>query len=151
MAHIDLQPVAYRGTTAVLPDLLAGRLTLSFANIANALPLVREGKLRGFAVTSIRRSGAAPDLPTMAESGFPGFEAVPWFGLMAPAGTPPAILAKIHGETVRVLAMPDVKKRLAELGLDLIGGSPAEFAAAIESETPQWAKIIKAAGIRASE
>jgi tripartite-type tricarboxylate transporter receptor subunit TctC len=102
-------------------------------------------------VTSIRRSGAAPDLPTMAESGFPGFEAVPWFGLMAPAGTPPAILAKIHGETVRVLAMPDVKKRLAELGLDLIGGSPAEFAAAIESETPQWAKIIKAAGIRASE
>jgi tripartite-type tricarboxylate transporter receptor subunit TctC len=70
---------------------------------------------------------------------------------MAPAGTPPAILAKIHGETVRVLAMPDVKKRLAELGLDLIGGSPAEFAAAIESETPQWAKIIKAAGIRASE
>jgi tripartite-type tricarboxylate transporter receptor subunit TctC len=151
MAHIDLQPVAYRGTTAVLPDLLAGRLTLSFANIANALPLVREGKLRGFAVTSIKRSGAAPDLPTMAESGFSGFEAVPWFGLMAPAGTPPAILAKIHSETVKVLAMPDVKKRLAELGLDLIGGSPAEFAAVIESETPQWAKVIKAAGIRASD
>jgi tripartite-type tricarboxylate transporter receptor subunit TctC len=151
MAHIDLQPVAYRGTTAVLPDLLAGRLTLSFANIANALPLVREGKLRGFAVTSIKRSGAAPDLPTMAESGFPGFEAVPWFGLMAPAGTAPAIVDKIHAETVRVLAMPDVQAKLAQLGIDLIGGSPAEFAAAINAETPQWAKLIKSAGIRASE
>jgi tripartite-type tricarboxylate transporter receptor subunit TctC len=151
MAHIDLQPVAYRGTTALLPDLLAGRLTLSFANISNALPLVREGKLRAFAVTSIRRSGAAPDLPTMAESGFPGFEAVPWFGLMAPAGTPPAVVDKINRETAKVLAMPDVQRRLAELGVDLIGGSPAELAAVIASETPQWAKVIKAAGIKASE
>jgi tripartite-type tricarboxylate transporter receptor subunit TctC len=151
MAHIDLQPVAYRGTTAVLPDLLAGRLTLSFANIANALPLVREAKLKGFAVTSIKRSGAAPDLPTMAESGYPGFEAVPWFGLMAPAGTPPAIIDKVHRETLRVLAMPEVRRRLDELGIDLIGGSPAEFAAVIKSETTQWAKVIKAAGIRASE
>jgi len=151
MAHIDLQPVAYRGTTAVLPDLLAGRLTLSFANISNALPLVREGKLRGFAVTSIRRSGAAPDLPTMAESGFPGFEAVPWFGLMAPAGTPPAVVDKIQRETAKVLAMPEVQRRLAELGVDLIGGSPTEFAAVIASEMPQWAKVIKAAGIRPSE
>jgi tripartite-type tricarboxylate transporter receptor subunit TctC len=151
MAHIDLQPVAYRGTTAVLPDLLAGRLTLSFANIANVLPLVREGKLRGFAVTSIKRSGAAPDLPTMAESGYPGFEAVPWFGLMAPAGTPAAIIDKIHRETAKVLALPEVRKRLDELGIDLIGGSPAQFAAAIASETPQWAKLIRAAGIRSTE
>ena len=151
MAHIDLQPVAYRGTTAVLPDLIAGRLTLSFANIANALPLVRDGKLRGFAVTSVKRSGAAPDLPTMAESGYPGFEAVPWFGLMAPAGTPAAIIAKIHDEIVNVLAQPEVRRRLDDLGIDLIGGSPAEFAAAIASETPQWAKLIKAAGIRSIE
>jgi tripartite-type tricarboxylate transporter receptor subunit TctC len=107
--------------------------------------------LRAFAVTSIRRSGAAPDLPTMAESGFPGFEAVPWFGLMAPAGTPPAIVDRIQRETVKVLAMPEVQKRLAELGVDVIGSSPAEFAAVIASETPQWAKVIKAAGVRASE
>jgi len=151
MAQIDIQPVAYRGTTAMLPDLLAGRVSMSFANIANALPLVREGKLRGFAVSSIKRSAAAPDLPTMAESGYPGFEAVPWFGLMAPAGTPPAVIDKLHRETVKVLAMPEVSKRMDELGLDLIGGSPDEFAAAIRSETPQWAKVIKAAGIRASE
>ncbi len=151
MAQIDIQPIAYRGTTGMLPDLLAGRVSMSFANIANALPLVREGKLRGFAVSSIKRSAAAPDLPTMAESGYSGFEAVPWFGLMAPAGTPPAVIAKLHRETVKVLAMPEVRKRLDELGLDLIGGSPDEFAVAIRSETPQWAKVIKAAGIRASE
>jgi tripartite-type tricarboxylate transporter receptor subunit TctC len=88
MPHVDIQPVAYRGTTAMLPDLLAGRLTMSFANISNALPLVREGRLRTFAVTSRVRSAVAPELPTMAESGYPGFEAVPWFGLLAPAGTP---------------------------------------------------------------
>jgi tripartite-type tricarboxylate transporter receptor subunit TctC len=148
MAHLDIQPVAYRGTTAVLPDLLAGRITLSFANIANALTLVREGKLRGLAVSSIKRSVAAPELPTMAELGYPGFEAVPWFGLMAPAGTPAAVTDKIDRETQRVLAEPDVRKKLAELGLDLIAGGPAEFAEAIKTETPQWAKLIKAAGIK---
>jgi tripartite-type tricarboxylate transporter receptor subunit TctC len=151
MAHLDIQPVAYRGTTAILPDLLGGRLTMAFGNLVNVLPLMRDGKLRGFAVTSIKRSGAAPDLPTMAESGYPGFEAVPWFGMMAPAGTPRAIIDKLHRETAKVLAMPDVHKRLDELGLDLIGGSPEEFAAVIKAETPQWAKVIREAGIRASE
>jgi tripartite-type tricarboxylate transporter receptor subunit TctC len=151
MAHVDIRPVAYRGTTGMIPDLLSGRVSMSFANIVNALPLVREGKLRGFAVSSIKRSGAAPDLPTMAELGYPGFEAVPWFGLMAATGTPRAIVDKIHRETVRVLALPDVRKRLDELGLDLIGGSPEEFAAVIRSETPQWAKVIREAGIGASE
>jgi tripartite-type tricarboxylate transporter receptor subunit TctC len=151
MAKVDVRPVAYRGSTAVMPDMLAGRLSMFFGNIVNVLPLVREGKLRAFAVTSLKRSAAAPDLPTMAESGFPGFEAVPWFGLMAPAGTPPAIIDKLHRETVRVLAMPDVRKRLEELGLDVIGNSPAEFAAVIRSETPHWAKVIKEAGIKLSE
>ncbi len=151
LAHVDIQPVAYRGTTAVLPDLLAGRLTMSFANISNALSLVREGKLRTFAVSSRQRSAAAPDIPTMAESGYPGFEAVPWFGLMAPAGTPRAIIEKVHRETVRVLAMPEVQKSLGTLGLDLIGNSPEQFAAVIKAEIPQWAAVIKGAGIRAAE
>src|SRR6266571_4350965 len=151
MAHLDIQPVAYRGTTALLPDLLAGRVTLSFGNIVNVLPLVREGRLRAFAVTSIKRSAIASDLPTMDESGFPGFEAVPWFGLMAPAGTPPAIVDRVHRDTARILAMPDVRKKLNDLGLDVIGGSPAELAAAIEREIPQWAKVIKQAGIKANE
>jgi tripartite-type tricarboxylate transporter receptor subunit TctC len=151
MAHIDVEPVAYRGTTAVLPDLLAGRLTFSFANIVNALPLVREGKLRAFAVTSLKRSAAAPELPTMAESGYPGFEAVPWFGLLAPAGTPPVIVDAIYRETARCLADPQVRTRFESLGLDMVGNSPAEFSALIKAEIPQWATVIKGAGIKLNE
>jgi tripartite-type tricarboxylate transporter receptor subunit TctC len=148
MAHVDIVPVAYRGTTAFIPDLLAGRVTMSFANIANAMPLVREGKLRALAITSVKRSALAPDLPTMAESGFPGFEAVPWFGLLAPAGTPKEIIDKIHTETARALAMPEIRKKFEELGLEPIGNDPAEFAAVIKKETPEWAKVIKDAGIK---
>jgi tripartite-type tricarboxylate transporter receptor subunit TctC len=94
MARLDVVPVPYRGTTALMPDLLSSRITMSFANIVNVLPLAREGKLRALAITSIKRSTLAPDLPTMAESGFPGFEAVPWFGLVAPAGTAKDIIDK---------------------------------------------------------
>jgi tripartite-type tricarboxylate transporter receptor subunit TctC len=151
VAGLDIQPIAYRGTTALLPDLLAGRVSLSFGNIVNMLPLVREGKLRAFAVTSIRRSAVAPELPTMAESGYPGFEAVPWFGLMAPAGTPAPVIERLHRETVRALAAPDVRKKLNDLGLDVLGGTPREFAAAIEREIPIWAGVIKQAGIKASD
>ena len=141
----------YRGSTAVLPDLLAGRITMGFTNVVNAAPLVKEGKLRAFAVIVAQALGAVPELPTMAESGYPGFEAVPWFGLMAPAGTPQAIIDKVHHETVKVLAMPDVRKRFEDIGLDVIGGTPAEFADVIRTEIPYWAKIIKEAGIKASE
>jgi len=148
MAHVDIAPVAYRGTTALMPDLLAGRLTLAFANIVNVVPLAREGKLRAFAVTSSKRSALAPELPTMAESGYPGFEAVPWFGLLAPAGTPPDVVDKLHTETVKVLAMPDVRKQFAETGLEPIGNTPTQFAAVIRTETPAWAKVIKDAGIK---
>jgi tripartite-type tricarboxylate transporter receptor subunit TctC len=151
MARLDLQPIAYRGTTALVPDLISGRLTMCFCNVVNVMPLAREGKLRVFAVTSLKRSGAAPDLPTMAESGYPGFEAVPWFGLMAPAGTPPAILERLHRETVRVLALPDIRKKFDDLGLDIVGSAPAEFAALIRAEIPQWAKVIKDAGIKATD
>ncbi len=151
MERLDIRPVAYRGTTALLPDLLAGRVTLSFANVVNVMPLVREGKLRAFAVTSVKRSATAPGLPTMAESGYPGFEAVPWFGLMAPAGTPGAIVERLHRDAVRILALPDVRKKLNDLGLDVIASSPAELAAVIEREIPQWAKVIKQAGIKAGD
>jgi tripartite-type tricarboxylate transporter receptor subunit TctC len=147
-AQVDIVPVAYRGTTALLPDLLAGRVTMSFANIVNVLPLAREGKLRALAITSIKRSPLAPDLPTMAEVGFPGFEAVPWFGLLAPAGTPKEIVDKIYAETARTLAMPEIRKKFDELGLEPIGNNPAEFAAVIKKETPEWAKVIKDAGIK---
>ncbi len=148
MAHVDIKAVPYRGTTAFMPDLLANRINMSFANIVNALPLVREGKLRALAISSIKRSTLAPDLATMAESGFPGFEAVPWFGLLAPAGTPKDVVDKLHDETVKTLAMPEVRKKFDELGLEPVGNTPAEFAAIIRKETPEWAKVIKDADIK---
>jgi tripartite-type tricarboxylate transporter receptor subunit TctC len=131
-----------------MPDLLAGRVDFSFANIVNVLPLVREGKLRALAITARKRSALAPELPTMAESGFPGFEAVPWFGLLAPSGTPQDVLDKLHAETVRTLSLPEVRKKFDDLGLEPVGNTPAEFAAIIRKETPEWAKVIKDAGIK---
>ncbi|MEA2937381.1 MAG: hypothetical protein QOC56_885 [Alphaproteobacteria bacterium] len=135
----------------VLPDLLAGRLTMIFPNVSVVLPLLREGKARALAITSPNRFAALPDLPTMHEQGFPGFEAAAWFGLMAPAGTPAAVIDTLHRETVRVLALADVRRRLDQLGLEVIANTPAEFAGVIQAETPQWAKVIKDAGIKASD
>jgi tripartite-type tricarboxylate transporter receptor subunit TctC len=151
MTKTNIQPIAYRGSTAVLPDLLAGRIQMAFLNVVNAAPLVRDGKLRAFAVSSRKRSVAAPELPTMIEMGYPDFEAVPWFGFLAPTGTPQAIVDKVHQDTVKVLAMADVQKRFADNGLDVVGGTPAEFAQVIRTEIPYWAKIIKEAGIKATE
>ena len=150
MAHLDIAPVPYRGTTALMPDLVASRISMSFANIVNVMPLAREGKLRALAITSVRRSALAPELPTMAESGFPGFEAVPWFGLVAPAGTPQDVLEKLHAETVKALALPELRRKFDELGLEPVGNTPAEFAAVIRKEIPEWAKVIKDAGIKLS-
>ena len=151
MAAIDIQHVPYRGIAAVMPDLIGGRLTMAFGNISAVLPLVRDGKLRALAVTSARRYGAVPDLPTMIEAGFPGFDSTAWFGLMSPAGTPMDIIDRLHRESVRILALPEVRKRFDELGIEVIGNTPAEFAAVIAAETPQWAKVIRDAGIKAAE
>src|ERR1700709_1937745 len=131
-----------------MPDLLAGRINLSFANIVNVMPLAREGKLRALAITSSKRSALAPDLPTMAESGFPGFEAVPWCGLLAPAGTPKDIVDKLHAEIITALAMPEIRRKFDELGLEPVGNTPAQFAGIIKKETPEWARVIKDAGIK---
>jgi tripartite-type tricarboxylate transporter receptor subunit TctC len=151
MAGIDIQHVPYRGIAAVMPDLLGGRLTMAFGNISAILPLVREGKLRALAVSSPRRSASVPDLPTMIEAGFAGFDSTAWFALMTPAGTPQPIIEKLRHETVRILALPEVRKRFDALGMEPVGNTPAEFAAEIARETPQWAKVIRDAGIKAGE
>jgi tripartite-type tricarboxylate transporter receptor subunit TctC len=151
MAGVQFQQVPYRGSTGVLPDLLAGHLNMFFGNITNVLPLIRDGKLRAFGITSRKRSPQIPELPTMEELGFPGFDATAWFGLMAPAGTPQPVVDKLHKETVRVLALPDVKAKLEGLGVQLVGNTPAEFAGIIQTETPHWAKVIKDAGIKFNE
>jgi tripartite-type tricarboxylate transporter receptor subunit TctC len=151
MAGLDIQHVPYRGTAAVMPDLLGGRLTMVFSSPVSALPLAREGKVRALAVTSLTRAPSSPDLPTMVEAGFPGFDATAWFALLAPAGTPEPIIAKLHRKAVRILALPDVRKRFDELGMVPMGTSPAQFAAAMAAEAPLWAKVIKASGARLAD
>jgi len=148
MAKVDIQHVPYRGIAAVMPDLLGGRVTMVFSSPSSALPLVREGKVRGLAVTSLTRAPSSPELPTMVEAGFPGFDATAWFALLAPAGTPEPIIAKVHREAVRILALPDVRKRFDDLGMVPMGTSPVQFAAAIASEAPFWANVIKASGAK---
>jgi len=151
MAGINLQHVPYRGIAQVMPDLLGGRLTMVFGNISAVLPLMREDKVRAMAVTSIKRSASVPNLPTMAEQGFSGFDSNAWFGLMAPAGTPVPIVAKLHAETAKILARADVREKFATLGMEVIGNTPAQFADVITAEIPVWAKVIKASGAKATE
>jgi tripartite-type tricarboxylate transporter receptor subunit TctC len=148
MGGLAIRPVGYRGATGLMPDLLAGRVDLCFCNITNVLPQAQEGKLRALAATSLKRSPAAPELPTMHESGFPGFDASAWFGLMAPAGTPAAIVEKLHRQAVQVLAAADVRAKFDALGMEPIGNSPDEFAAVIRNEIPYWGKIIKAMALK---
>jgi tripartite-type tricarboxylate transporter receptor subunit TctC len=150
-ARLDLAHIPYRGATAVITDLLGSRITMYFGSIAPLLPLIREGKLHGLAVTSLDRFAATPELPTVAESGFPGFDVTASFGLMVAAGTPAGVIDKINRDTVRVLGQGDLRQRLADIGVVTIGNSPAEFSAALKAEAVQWAKLIKEAGIRASE
>ncbi|MEH2590663.1 Bug family tripartite tricarboxylate transporter substrate binding protein [Bradyrhizobium sp. AZCC 1721] len=134
MAKVDILHVPYRGAV-FSQELVAGRLSMAFVPPTGAFPLAREGKVRALAVTSLERHAGAPDLPTMAESGFPSFDLTVWFGLMAPARTSPAIVEKLHRETVRILAMPEMRKRFDDLGIEPIGNSPAEFAAVIDGDS----------------
>ena len=147
-AGLDIRHIPYKGVPLAIPDLLAGRITMMFSTIVVVLPLVREGRLRALAVTSLRRSSAAPELPTIDESGFSGFDYTSWSGLLSPVGTPATIVRKLHLETVKALAQPDLRAKFADLGVEGMGNSPDEFAAAIKSEIPKWAKVIKDAGIK---
>ena len=148
VAGLDIRHIPYKGGTAAIPDLLGGRVMMMFSPMAVSLPLARAGKVRGLAVRSLRRSSAAPELPTIAESGYPGFDVSGWTGLLAPARTPAIIVGKLHLETVKALAQPDLRAKLADIGMEVIGNSPDEFAAVIKSEIPKWAKVIKESGIK---
>jgi tripartite-type tricarboxylate transporter receptor subunit TctC len=149
LAGVDIIHVPYKG--AIFTDVIGGRVTMTMQNAAAVLPTVRDGRLRGLAVTSLRRSPNIPEFPTVAESGFPGFEAVSWFGLLAPAGTPAAIVNKLHQETVKVLGQADMRAKFAQLGLDTVGNTPGELAAVIKSDVGKWTKVIKEAGITATD
>jgi tripartite-type tricarboxylate transporter receptor subunit TctC len=146
LAGVDIAHVPYRG--AILTDVISGRVTMTLQNMSAILPLVRDGKLRGLAVTSLKRSAIISELPTLAESGFPDFEAISWFGLLAPAGTPAAVVSKVHADVAQTAAQADVRERIAQLGLETSLNSPEEFAGLIKSDTAKWAKVIRAANIK---
>src|SRR5712692_2914639 len=149
LAGVDIIHVPYRG--AIFTDVIGGRVTIAVQNAGSMLQTVREGKLRGLAVTSLERSPNMPDLPTISESGFPGFEAISWFALLAPAGTPAPIVSKVYQESWKIVAQPDMRARFAQLGLDTVGKSPDKLAAVIKSDIDKWARVIKDAGITATE
>ena len=149
LARVDITHVPYKG--AVFTDVIGGRVTMTVQNAAAILPTVREGRLRGLAQTSLTRSPNIPELPTVAESGYAGFEAVSWFGLLAPVGTPAAIVNKLHQDSLKVLAQPETRASFTKLGLDTVGNTPGELAAIIKSDIAKWAKVIKEAGITATD
>src|SRR5712691_794954 len=146
LARADIVHVPYRG--AIVTDVIGGRVTMALQNMGSILPLVREGRLRALVVTSRERTPIMPELPTVAESGFPGFEAISWFGLLAPAGTPAPIVDKVYRQAVAIAAMPDVRQKLAQLGLDTTADPPDAFAAIIKSDIAKWAKVIQEANIK---
>ena len=148
MTGIDMTHIPYKGRATAIPDLLGGRVTMMFDNMPSSLPLVQEGKLRALGVTSAKRSPAAPEIPTIAEQGLPGFEAVSWFALFAPAATPRPIVDKLQGEVKKILAMPEVAKKLAEIGLEPVGSSADELAAYQRAEIAKWAKVVKDSGAK---
>jgi tripartite-type tricarboxylate transporter receptor subunit TctC len=148
LAKLKMLHVPYKGSGPGVTDLIAGHVPVMMPNMLSAQPHIKSGRLRALGVTGTKRAPGADDIPTIAEAGVPGYEAVQWYGVLAPAGTPNDIITKLHAGVVRALQNPDVKKRLLNDGAEPVGSSPAEFAAYIRSETDKWAKVIKAAGIK---
>jgi len=140
--------VPYKGTAGALTDLIGGQIQMMFGDFLVTLPQVKAGKIRALAVTSSQRHPLLPDVPTVAEAGYPGFEALSWQGMFAPAGTPPAILAKLNAELVKAINAPDMKEYFASQGFFVGGNSPAEFRAFLDREIPKWARIVKEANVK---
>lgn len=149
MAGTKITHVPYKGRAMAIPDLLGGHITMMFDNLPSALPVVKEGKLRALGVTSAKRSASAPDIPTIAEQGLPGYEAESWFAVFAPANTPKDVVEKLNVELNRIFELPDVRQKLATLGLDPVLGSPEKLAAYQKSEIAKWAKVVKESGAKA--
>ena len=149
MAGVEIVPVPFKGNSPAYPDLIAGRVQIMFDALSSGLPQVRSGALKGIAVTSAQRSQAAPDIPTVAESGLPGFEADAWYGILAPAKTPPAVVDRLNAAIRKAVAMPAVQEKLKAQGYAILVDSPAEFTAYVKSETAKWGKVVKESGATA--
>lgn len=148
MAHADIQQVPFRGSTLVVTDVIGGRITMSFIPPTGTLSIIQEKKVRALAVTSLKRVPFLPDVPTMEESGFPGFNVTTWWGMFVPVGTPAAIVDRLNRATVKIMATAEMREKLAAIGLEPMGGTQAEFAAMIRAEAPYWEHIIKEAGVK---
>ncbi len=148
MAGVQMTHVPYKGSAPALQDLVGGQVQLMFDNLPSSLALIKGGKLKPLAVTSLSRAAALPDVPTLAESGLPGFEASSWFGLLAPAGTPPAVVTKLNTEVAKWLASPEAKEKLLAQGAIAAGGTPEDFAKHIAAETAKWQKVVKESGAK---
>jgi tripartite-type tricarboxylate transporter receptor subunit TctC len=149
MAGIDMIHIPYKGSPPGIAALLAGEVSMMFANVADILSQIRSGRVKPLAVTSAQRSAMLPDVPTLIESGLQGFEIQSWFGLLAPAGTPKAVIARLSAETIQVLGRADVKATLGAQGLEVVAGSPEQFGEHIKSEIAKFSRIAKTAGIKA--
>ncbi len=148
MAGVEMTHIPYKGSTPALTDLVGGQTTVMIDPIASSKPFLETGRLRAIAVTTAQRSPSAPELPTVAESGLPGYEAMPWLGIVAPAGTPKPIVDRIYQEVSAVLKLPEVKERFKSLGLDIIGNTPAQFETFIKQDQRKWAQVIKDSGAK---
>jgi len=148
MAGVQMTHVPYKGSAPALQDLVGGQVQLMFDNLPSSLALIKGGKLKALAVTSGARAAALPDVPTLAESGLPGFEASSWFGLLAPTGTPSSVIAKLNGEIAKWLATPEAKEKLLAQGANAAGGTAEEFAQFIAAETAKWQKVVKESGAK---
>jgi tripartite-type tricarboxylate transporter receptor subunit TctC len=151
MAKVNLTHVPYRGASPAYTDVIAGRVDCTFAVMASGLPLVRSGQLRALGVTTADRVTTAPEIPTIAESGVPGYDTSSWFAFFVPAKTPPEIIAKMHTDTVAVLAEPQIRAKLDALGVVVVGSTPEQLGAHLKAEMERWAPVIKAANIRVNE
>jgi len=148
MAGVNLVHVPYKSMAPALIDLLGGQIHAAIPTINVTVPHVRAGRLRALGVTSLQRSSAAPEIPTIAEQGLPGYEASNWYAILAPAGLPPAIANRIHADVARVVQAPDLRDRMAALGMEARAMPPDEFAAFLKSEIVKWAKVVKASGAK---
>jgi tripartite-type tricarboxylate transporter receptor subunit TctC len=146
-AGIKMLQIPYAGTASAVKDVLAGEVPLLFTHLATVATLIRAGQLRALAVTGLHRTAAFPDIPTVAESGFPGFDVVTWHGVLAPPGTPRDIVMRLHGELARIVAMADRRAQLANMGMEPLSGSPEEFAADIRADRQHWATVVRDAGL----
>ena len=148
---LDMIHVAYKGTGPALNDVLGGQVTMFFSQMSSALPLIRQGKLKAIGVASLQRHTAAPELPTIAEQGYPGFQAMAWYALFAPAGTPPEIVRKVAADATKALQMPDMKEKLSALGADPVGGTPEDFAQRLRLENTRWGDAIRKSGVKLAD